>query len=387
MNIEFDSEEIPQKYDINHVDKIENRSFSCQAVVNPPLSHVFIDFLSRWIDGGSFDREHWSNQTHEVLNSDSMPRRSANVRLDRLTLSREAKIIIGNVYDRFSDLCSGKSEILKELHRRFKFLVVVGIPRNGGSYLTAELFSALGHDPEEVPSAIAHDGFPEAAPFSYQQDSIGWIRFLMSVSEYMTILDLFFREDVKECQIVVPKKLTKAVYAGGFFNTILGPSAEYLITVRNPIDCCVSTYELSGGLPENGQFAIRSAIERWVERDIIKTWPGKDEELPKEYFSSYVRYWELYHMNLATCGLLAQRNYKIVPYSAATMTETANHFHERFGSGREASRFLEVKDDLNKHKDWYERAKVALDRVASVWDFAGLVLPKSILEQRFSTLG
>lgn len=96
---------------------------------------------------------------------------------------------------------------MKPFHYRYNFICVVGTPRHGGSYVTKQLFRAL------------------------------------------------------ESMIPVTKKATKAAYQGGFFDRVLGPNAEYIITLRHPIPACISTYEKSGGLPADGRLAVRGNIE------------------------------------------------------------------------------------------------------------------------------
>src|SRR5690606_26151326 len=106
-------------------------------------------------------------------------------------------------------------------------------------------------------------------------------------------------------------------------------------TVRHPVASAISTYEKSGGLPENGKFAVRGNIEEWVRRDLAYTGVDPAAILQMDYFDAYLRYWEQYHYYVATTGLSANRNITVVPYNAAHMTAVARRWHTRFESGLE----------------------------------------------------
>jgi hypothetical protein len=300
-------------------------------------------------------------------------------RLERVMTDEGAIRAIERVYEWFHELATGKSTALKELHTRFDFVSIVGIPRNGGSYLTAELFSALGYDPDTVPAAVAHDGMPEARPFSFSNNNNTWIGTLLSMSEYLTMVEIYFANRSQSGKVVVPKKLTKGVYAGSFFNGIFGRSAEYYVTVRHPIACCISTYEKSGGLPSDGRFVSRSNIEKWIKRDVFQAAATSSGFKKSDYFSAYVRYWELFHINLACSGLLSGRVHAIVPFGKESMETTAATFHQRFGSTNSAGEFVVSRELEKRHPDWSERSQLALERVDTVWRMVGLDFPKTQL--------
>jgi len=151
-----------------------------EFAVSPP----FIDFLARWLDGATFTDEAWPDQQSELLSSalKSM-RKRAEMRLQRVITHEKARAAIDDVWRIYRELCAGRSDALAEIHERFEFVAVVGIPRTGGSYLTAELFAALGYDPRCVPATIAHDGFPDAGPFSLSPGVNSWIGTLLGVSD------------------------------------------------------------------------------------------------------------------------------------------------------------------------------------------------------------
>ncbi len=115
---------------------------------------------------------------------------------------------------------------------------------------------------------LAHDGFPEASPFQLRAGANTWVLSLHTMAEYLTMVEMFFGGAKRVSgKVVVPKKLTKGIYSGGFFHRVLGEAVEHVFTLRHPVTCCISTYEKSGGLPENGLFTVRSNIEEWCRRD------------------------------------------------------------------------------------------------------------------------
>ncbi len=94
----------------------------------------------------------------------------------------------------------------------------------------------------------------------------------------------------------------------------------------------ISTYETTGGLPENGKFSVRGNIEEWVRRDLEYTGMSTEEIARLGYFDAYLRYWEQYHYYVATTGLSTNKLTRIVPYSNEAMMDTALDYRYRFGN-------------------------------------------------------
>jgi hypothetical protein len=346
----------------------------CEAEL--PLSPTFVDFIARWLDGGRFVDEKWSRQrTEDLSRSHQIMRNKGRARFERIITNHAAHAAIKRVYTLFRALCTGNWQILESFQRRFDFIVVIGIPRNGGSYLTGEMFSALGYEPDKVPSAIAHDGFPDARPFTISNGTNTWIRTLLSISEYITAVEIFFSANARGDRVIVPKKLTKAVYAANLFKLTFGPRTQYVITVRHPIASCVSTYEKSGGMTKDRRFCVRSAMEKWIRRDLLLTGVTPEQLFQMDYFSAYIRYWEQFHINLALGGITAHREFEVVSYGKESMEATAARFHHRWGYGHVPSVFY-ASDGLDRrHPEWIARSQLAIERVASVWDSVGLSFP------------
>ncbi len=62
--------------------------------------------------------------------------------------SDAAREHIARGYRLFLTLLTGILAPLQSLQRRYRFVTINGIARTGGSYLTAELYRALGNVPE-----------------------------------------------------------------------------------------------------------------------------------------------------------------------------------------------------------------------------------------------
>ena len=296
-----------------------------------------------------------------------------------------AKKALSRSTEMYSLLLEDLGNAAREVAKSFQFIAVLGAPRTGGSYLTGELYSALGWDPTMVPAGIAHDGFPEAAPFPIGR-SVGhssrdvanpWDWTLSTSAEYVAMLEIFFQDRLSKGRAIVPKKITKAVYAGGFFRSLLGSDAEYIVTIRHPVACCISTYEKSGGLPADGRFRARGAIEQWIYRDVSLLRPDID---PGEmtYFDAYLKYWENYYVLLAISCITTGRSRVVVPYAPSLMEDLASDFRTRFGGDPNLvpKKFEATAGKaLARHSEWFEAAEASMDRVAKVWELAGLSFP------------
>jgi hypothetical protein len=342
-----------------------------------PVSPAFVLVLAPLLAGEGFHGERWADQTSELLERDGSDRRVRAAQAAEALMSTErGRTLVSRAYTLLYALLTGTLTALEEIQGRFRFVTVIGAPRSGGSYLTAELYRALRLPPQEVPNTVAHDSFPDAAPFDLQHGMNGWTATLKTTAEYLTLVEVFFDDREKhEGRIVVPKKLTNAAYAGGFFHRVLGEEAEHVLTIRHPAAACVSAYDISGGLPANGRFTVRSNIEAWCRRDLRCAGVAPEQLERMGYFEAYLRYWEQYHLALATTGLAASRNLRIVPFDKTALEDTAQRYHVRFGSGERATEFHVTDRACTLHPDWYESAKPAIERVGAAWNRAGMRFP------------
>jgi hypothetical protein len=346
-----------------------------------PLSPVFIDFLARFLGTAGFAEETWHNQLSEQLSGgQQQTRKRDGTQLERLAHDSTARAAVDSAYGWFRELATSNLDALRRLHERYRFVTVIGIPRSGGSYLIAELFAGLGYEPSSVPAAIAHDGFPEAGPTVFMPRHNGWMRTMLTTGEYIAMLELFFRNN-DGGRIQVPKKLTKAIYTAGFFRQILSRDSEFIVTIRHPLACCISTYEKSGGLPPDGIFTERSTIEHWIRRDLLGAGTRSDELATLDYFSAYVRYWEQYYTSLALSGFLRNPRTTVICFGAQRMQEFATQWHNRCSSGRTAARFLTRTDLHSRNPQWAQRSLEAIERVGNLWRSMGIAFPDAQLSE------
>lgn len=343
-----------------------------------PVSPALVDFIYHRIHGRSADSDSlWHDQVSEILVPAETEKRIEHARdvAESVITHPLGQRVIFRAYELFTALLTGDEAKLAAFHRRFRFVVVVGCPRHGGTYLTKQLFRALGQDPKRVPGVIAHDGFPDAAPFGFGAGYNAHTHTLLQTAEYLAMVeDWFGDQPAIDGKILVPKKATKAAYQGGFFRTVFGEDAEYLITLRHPLAACISTYEKSGGLPADGRFVARSNIEVWARRDLAASGIAQDQALSMRYIDAYLGYWRYYHLQLAGSGLARDQKWQVVAYGRERLMQLAEGLSRRLGVAGPVEDF-QVGRKLERHPDWVDAAGVALHQIEAVWKTQGLSFP------------
>lgn len=340
-----------------------------------PVSPIFIDFIYRYLHNLDSDTTWHDQLSEELIAVGAEVRKTATEHAGEVIQHPEGQRIIYRSYQLLTAFLTGEPEQLRNFHERYKFICIVGVPRHGGSYLTKQLFLSLGMDAEKVPNVIAHDGFPDASPFDFAQGYNAMTNMMQNMSEFLAMVEEYFSNTrLFKNQIIVPKKATKAAYHGAFFNRSMGPNTEYVITLRHPVTACISTYEKSTGLTEDGKFKVRGNIEEWVRRDNVFTGVAENQVFDQNYFDAYLHYWEHYHYNLVLTGLRQNPNWQLVAYSKEAMEAAAQGFFTRFKSKGKAEEF-KVFDKRKKHADWFKQAEPAVLRVRDVWRTAGLEFP------------
>ncbi|MBI4195305.1 MAG: hypothetical protein HY526_09525 [Betaproteobacteria bacterium] len=341
-----------------------------------PVSPGFIEFLHHQIDDRAVDTS-WHDQLSETLVPAEFEKRvkRAEAVADRVLRHPLGQKAIYRAYELFTAMLLGTLDKLESVRERYRFICIVGCPRHGGTFLTKHLFSALGVDPAAVPNMIAHDGFPDAAPFRLAPRHNGYTAMMQQTAEYLAMVEVFFANTRPVGgRVVVPKKATKAAYHGAFFLNVWGPDTEVIITLRHPVAACISTYEKSTGLPAGGRFTVRGNIEEWAQRDNVATGADAGRIGERDYFDVYLRYWEQYHYNLALTGLSAARNRTVVVYGRERLMACARGLCERLESPVAIDDFR-VFDRRDRHPDWNRRAEPAVRRVAEAWKTVGLDFP------------
>lgn len=341
-----------------------------------PVSPVFIDFLHRAIGDLPWDATWHDQLSEELVPADADLQKKATGVAGQVLENLAGQQAIFRSYQLLTGLITGQPERLRFFHERYKFICVVGCPRHGGTYLTKELFRALGMDPTQVPNAIAHDGFPDSAPFELREGLNSHTTMTQHMAEYLAMVEVFFANArLFHNRVVVPKKATKSAYNGAFFSTVLGPETEFIITLRHPVAACISTYEKSSGLPADGKFAVRGNIEEWARRDNVLGGEDPRRLAEMDYFDAYLRYWELYHYNLALSGLARSRNVRVVAYGRDRLLNLARALCTRLKAKGEPEEFVGRSDYRGRHPEWEAKAVSAVARVAGVWRTVGLSFP------------
>jgi hypothetical protein len=341
-----------------------------------PISADFMDFLAHLLEGRPFEGQLWSDQQSEDIQTQSQSSEQLQQTANRVMQDPRGQALVGRAWGLLAALLAGDLTPLSEFQSHFHFVSIVGVPRSGGTYLTAELYEALGYDSVVIPDTVAHDGFPQLGPFGIAPAANRWAKTLQTTAEYLIMAELYFAARPRHSgKIVVPKKLCNAVYAGSFYHRVLGETAEHIVTLRHPAAACLSSYEKSGGLPPGGRFGVRSVIEEWCWRDVTSTGCREEQLATLDYFGVYLRYWEQYHHQLALTGLFASRNLRMVVYGKERLESLAREFHQRYGSSLEPGNF-KVGDAVHRrHPDWIERARPVIEGVAGAWERMGLRFP------------
>ncbi len=347
-----------------------------------PVSPALVDFLHRRIHGRAADAL-WHDQVSEVLVPSEAEKRVEHARdvAESVIAHPIGQRVIFRAYELFTALLTGDAAKLDAFHRRFRFILVIGCPRHGGTYLTKQLFRALGQDPLQVPGVIAHDGFPDAAPFSFGAGYSGYTNMLLQTAEYLAMVEAWFGDGPAiDGKIIVPKKATKAAYQGGFFRTVFGADAEYIITLRHPLAACISTYEKSGGLAADGLFKARSNIEFWAQRDLAASGTTQAQVQRLRYIDAYLGYWRYYHLQLAGSGLALDQRWQVVAYGRDRLMQLAESLNRRFGVAVPVEDF-QVERKLQRHPDWLGASDVALHQTEAIWRAQGLPFPREQLAE------
>ena len=104
---------------------------------------------------------------------------------------------------------------------------------------------------------------------------------------------------------------------------------------------------------------MRGNIEEWVRRDLVYTGASNDDIREMGYFDAYLRYWEQYNYFVATTGLSANQDIRVVAYGKQRMEDLVKSFYYRFGDYEPEPEEFEVFDKRDRHPEWFELAEPA----------------------------
>lgn len=346
-----------------------------------PASPSFIEFLHASLTGSAHHVGNWYAQDEENLNYD--PDRYADIE-DKARIVMGSKDGVARViqsYRYFKEILIGRPETVQRM-KRFHFFFVIGIPRTGGTYLIKQLYRAIGIDYTGVQNALAHDGFPNLALVSFDDKGGNMAtNSILQLAEYLTMVEIYFTENSKLAYkggAVVPKKLTKAVYNFPLVQELFGAETDFLVTLRHPLAMMNSVLEKSGGMPDGGCFAVRSAIERWALEDWTRWGDTPANLLKLPYHEIMLGYWKRYHFQLALTGIAGMTTTRIVPYGREPMTRMVEEMFADFGVKLEPEEF-KIGSRPEFDADIEAAAEKSVDQVASFWRDLGLSFPRNEL--------
>ena len=185
-----------------------------------PVSPVFVDFLAHIIENKDFEKARWGDQLSEELSSDQkkiVEQAAENAK--RVIAHPDGQRYVARSYELLVALLTGNKEAIRDIQLKFHFINIIGAPRNGGSYLTKEVYRSLGFDPENVPNVIAHDGFPEAGPFRFDKGLNSWISSLHTMAEFLAMVEIYFGDRKPHTgKIIVPKSFYEKNFAALIVN-------------------------------------------------------------------------------------------------------------------------------------------------------------------------
>ena len=348
-----------------------------------PASPVFIEYIFNYLNKKQHESA-WADQLTEGLSYRQVDTlNTATAALKELSNKPEAQRLLVRSYEYMISILLGDLRLLKVYQEKYKFVCIVGCPRSGGSYLTRQIYNAIGYAHVDVPTSIAHDGFPSSEPFTLAEEYNSHTRMIRHLAEYLVMVESYFDTSGpgNSC-VIVPKKINKLAYNGAFFTSVFGDMAEYIITVRHPISACVSTYEKAGGLPPDNKFCVRSNIEGMIEKDLQFLGHTSKGLSRQEYIEVYLKYWENYYINLAVTGLSSSRVIETVPYTKQRMMGFSESCHQRYSSVEVVDEF-QVYDKRDVHDEWSQKACKAIDNVANVWESVGMTFPVEDVNRRW----
>lgn len=341
-----------------------------------PASPAFIEFLHTALTGGEHYVGSWFNQEDESMHRDDDRFEDIQEKARQVIAHPQGAQHVLRSYRFFKEMLTGRPHTLNDV-TRYRYFFVIGIPRTGGTYVTKQLFRAGGIDYKNVQNALAHDGFPHLAHLEFKEAGNVHTSGLLQLAEYLTMVDIFFREHGRlayQGGVIVPKKFTKAVYYFDLIRELFGERAHYLLTIRHPLSVIQSSLDKAGGMPENRKYALRSAIERWALDDWLHWGASEQEVIDMGYVDCFLGYWKRFHYQIALAGIPRMPTAQIVPYGKDSMTAIVADWYKKFGVNLEPEAFkVAPKPKFLPAEE--AAAERAVKEVADFWATLGLKFP------------
>lgn len=343
-----------------------------------PVSPPFVEFLYNELTGTEAEAAPWYRQETEELIRNKGRFDDINDMAAYVSHDETGRKAILMAYRLFKHMLTGDLEPVHRFIDQFHFFLVVGIPRTGGTYLTKQVFRACDIDYTRVQSDLAHDGYPDLSRFSRSGRGNAHTNGLLQLAEYLTMVEMFFKPHSRARvagRIVVPKKMTKALYNFDLIDSVFGTRATYVLTVRHPLAMCKSLLDKSGGYPEGGRFAVRATIERWALNDWMRTGMTAEQVMQLPYEEVIFGYWKRYHYMMAMTGVPALPQTSTVVFGSEPMNEAAHKLFrlcQREDLEPETFVASEIGDFPGEVR---EKAAAAVEDVTRFWASLGMRFP------------
>jgi hypothetical protein len=338
------------------------------------LAPLFMDFLYRHFHGGFADQR-WHDQLSEGLSQDENVQRTAVEQAENMMRDPRAQKAVLRSYELLSAFLTGNSEQLKPFHYRYNFICVVGAPRHGGSYLTKQLFRALGYDAGAGAQCDRPRRLPRCDALRFRP---GLQRLHADDAQHGRV-PVHGRTVLRQCaRLRQHDPGAEESDQGGLPGRIFRPRAGAQRGVHHhPAPPGAGRdLDLREIRRPAGQwtFAVRGNIESWVRRDNIYAGmpEGKAEQIG--YFDAYLSYWEHYHYNLLLTGLRLNPKWRVVAYGKERLEGLAAGLFRASATASKPDEF-KVFDKRAKHPDWMRQAEPVVRRVSDVWRQAGVDFP------------
>lgn len=348
-----------------------------------PVSPAFIEFLYSNLTGTDYYDGKWFNQQDEAMHWNPDRFKDIQEKAKIVFDNPEGQQLIVRAYRLFKEMLIGRPVELREL-TSYRFFFVTGIPRTGGTYITKQLFRAANIDYTKIQNSLAHDAFPHLARLKFVENSNTYTNGLLQLSEYLTMVDVFFKEHGNlsyQGNIVVPKKFTKSVYYFDLIRELFGEKSNYIVTLRHPLSVIQSLLDKAGGMPKGRKYGQRSAIESWALDDWTYWGVPEKQVRSMNYVEVMCGYWKRYHYQMALSGMVHMPTTQLIPYSQQNMTEAAKSWYKEFDVDIEPEPFKVAKSPKFKPEE-EKLAEKTLEEVASFWNSLGLKFPLEQLKER-----
>lgn len=173
--------------------------------------------------------------------------------------------------------------------RDYKF--VLGAMRTGGTYIYKGISEIHGHKWDSMALEMVHDSIPEYQFVSeYFKPNI-YFRLLFDMAQFLA----WAKREV-DSPTVIQKRIAYA-HALPFLNTMFGRDAEYIVTVRDPVNIAYSFANILNMDPFDPNFKAPSLWASYVTSSGFRM--SREEWDALSYFQKVLYYWSCYYSDVS----------------------------------------------------------------------------------------